>query len=169
MDKHICRAKCKSSTSYRKSDNDKWVCGYYVPAKDEYGDEITYAIFSTDCRYRGAAEYSYWEWYEVDPDTVCHCTGWHDDYKMPIFEMDIVEFAMHSSKERYLIWRNNEMSMLTAVPIDGIEFNGFDYWNSKYPKFEYSTFCLMMQDPYGSFSEIKVIGNIIDNIELLEC
>ena len=27
---------------------------------------------------------------------------------------------------------------------------------------------LMMQDPWGDFKEIKVIGNIYDNIELLE-
>ena len=26
----------------------------------------------------------------------------------------------------------------------------------------------MMQDPYGDFKEIKVVGNIIDNPELLE-
>ena len=27
---------------------------------------------------------------------------------------------------------------------------------------------LMMQDPWGDFKEIKVIGNIYDNLELLE-
>ena len=26
----------------------------------------------------------------------------------------------------------------------------------------------MMQDPYGDFREIKVVGNIVDNPELLE-
>ena len=26
----------------------------------------------------------------------------------------------------------------------------------------------MMQDPYGGFKEIKVVGNIVDNPELLE-
>ena len=60
------------------------------------------------------------------------------------------------------------MNMLTSVHIDGIEYNGYDYWNSKYPNVEYSTLCLMLQDPYGDFSEIKVLGNIIDNPELWE-
>lgn len=32
----------------------------------------------------------------------------------------------------------------------------------------YWTFCLMMQDPYGDFKEIKIVGNIVDNPELLE-
>ena len=40
-------------------------------------------------------------------------------------------------------------------------------WKEKYPKASYSTFCLMMQDPWGDFKEIKVTGNIIDNPELV--
>ena len=39
--------------------------------------------------------------------------------------------------------------------------------NGKYPEANYSTFCLMMQDLWGDFKEIKVIGNIIDNPELV--
>ena len=34
--------------------------------------------------------------------------------------------------------------------------------------FRYETFCVMMQDPWGDFSDVKVIGNIIDNPELIE-
>ena len=60
------------------------------------------------------------------------------------------------------------MNMMDAIPLDGIEFNGYDYWNSKYPNFTYFDFYLMMQDPCGDFKEIKVIGNIYDNLELLE-
>jgi uncharacterized phage protein (TIGR01671 family) len=168
MDKHICRAKWESSSPWRKSKNGEWVYGYYVKANDEYGGGVTHAIISTDCRYRGAAEYDYWEWYEIDSDTVCRCTGLQDSNKTPIFEKDIVEFSAYSRKDRYLIWWSNEMSMLTTVPLDGIEFNGWDYWNGKYPQFEYDSFCFMMQDPYGDFSEVKVVGNIVDNPELLE-
>ena len=60
------------------------------------------------------------------------------------------------------------MNMMDAIPLDGIEFNGYDYWNSKYPNFTYFDFCFMMQDHWGDFKEIKVIGNIYDNLELLE-
>ena len=60
------------------------------------------------------------------------------------------------------------MNEMNAVPLDGIMFDGFDYWNTKYPKFTYSDFCCMLQDPYGDFKEIKVVGNIVDNPELLE-
>lgn len=104
--------------------------------------------------------------HEVYPDTVCQCTGWHDSNKTPIFEKDVVEFVGPNA-HRDLIWWNNEMSQMEAVPVDGIEFNGYDFWNGKYPKANYSTFCLMMQDPWGDFKEIKVTGNIIDNPELV--
>lgn len=162
MDKHICKAKM--------IDNSDWVYGYYVALPDEYthGKDICHAILSLDCEHVCMGEYKSWGWYEVDPNTVCRCTGWCDNYKTPIFETDIVEFKCGSIVDRFLIWWNGEMSMMTAVPLDGIQFNGWDYWNGKYPRFEYSAFCLMLQDPWGDFSDIKVIGNIVDNPELLE-
>lgn len=168
MDKHICKAKVTYSPWDKKPGD--WVYGYYVALPDEYtyGKDICHAIFSLDCEHICMGEYKDWGWHEVNPDTVCRCTGWHDSYKIPIFERDVVEFTIGSCKDRHLIWWNNEMSMLTAVPLDGVEFNGYDYWNGKYPQFEYSTFCFMMQDPYGDFSDIKVIGNIVDNTELME-
>lgn len=156
MDRHICRAKRK--------DNNEWVEGVYYKQTHFYGDESEryYIITSTEAlNYDQALEY-----FEVDPDTICQCTGWHDSNKTPIFEKDVVEFVGPNT-HRDLIWWNNEMSQMEAVPVDGIEFNGYDFWNGKYPKANYSTFCLMMQDPWGDFKEIKVVGNIIDNPELV--
>ena len=105
MDKHICKAKCKSSVSWRKNKDEDWVYGYYVKANDEYGGGITHAIISTDCRYRGGAEYDYWEWHEVDPDTVCRNTGMTEfvmidkSVRSSLFEGDIVE--VHSVRCPY--------------------------------------------------------------------
>lgn len=156
MDRYICRAKRK--------DNNEWVEGVYYKQTHFYGDESEryYIITSTEAlNYDQALEY-----FEVDPDTICQCTGWHDSNKTPIFEKDVVEFVGPNT-HRDLIWWNNEMSEMEAIPVDGIKFNGYDFWNSKYPKANYSTFCLMMQDPWGDFKEIKVTGNIIDNPELV--
>ena len=156
MDRHICRAKRK--------DNNEWVEGVYYKQTHFYGDESEhyYIITSTEVlNYDQALEY-----FEVDPDTICQCTGWNDTNKTPIFEKDVVEF-IGPNTHRDLIWWNNEMSEMEAIPVDGIEFNGYDFWNGKYPKANYSTFCLMMQDPWGDFKEIKVTGNIIDNPELV--
>ena len=105
--------------------------------------------------------------HDVDPDAVCQCTGWCDSNKTPIFEKDVVEFV-GANTHRDLVWYSNEMMMLDAIPLEGIKFNGHDYWNDKYPKHSYPAFCLMMQDPWGDFKEIKVVGNIVDNPELLE-
>ena len=108
------------------------------------------------------------DWVQVDPSTVCRCIGSKDRHECLIFENDIVEFDNCVRSARYLVWWNREMSMMTAVPLDGIYFNGTDYGNVKYPQFNYDTFCLMLQDPWGDFSDIKVIGNIHDSPELME-
>lgn len=161
MDKHICKAK--------DIETSEWVYGYYVAIPEEYGHgELVHAIFDPNkCEHIYMGEYKDYGWHEVDPKTICQCAGWCDSNKTLIFEKDIVEFVGPNT-HRDLIWWNNEMSEMEAIPVDGIEFNGYDFWNSKYPKANYSSFCLMMQDPYGDFKEIKVIGNIVDNPELLE-
>ena len=161
MDRHICRAKEKYTG--------KWIYGYYVCAPNERNDNIVHLIISQDCTYRDYDEFRRIGIYEVDPNTVCQCIGWKDSNNTLIFENDIVGFGSPDSyRHKELVWFCKEMNMLTSVPLDGIEFNGYDYYNSKYPNVEYSTLCLMLQDPYGDFSEIKVLGNIIDNPELLE-
>ena len=149
MDKHVCKAK--------RIDTGEWIFGYFIGISF---DQSYLAVQNNNL--------ATWRTYSVDPKTVCRCIGWKDSYKIPIFERDIVEFKCGSTSDRYLVCWCNEMNMLTAVPLDGIEFNGWDYWNGKYPQFEYPVFCLMMQDPYGDFSEIKVVGNIVDNTELME-
>ena len=161
MDRHIYRAKVICS--------DKWVYGYYVCVSDERNHNILHLIISQDCSCYSYNEFLRTNIYEVDPNTVCQCIGWKDSNNTLIFENDIVGFGSPDSyRHKELVWFCKEMNMLTSVPLDGIEFNGYDYYNSKYPNVEYSTLCLMLQDPYGDFSEIKVLGNIIDNPELLK-
>ena len=107
--------------------------------------------------------------YEIDPNTLCVFTGMTDRNKTKIWENDIVEIVSSpKSSHRYLIWWNKEMSCMDAIPLKGIDFNGHDYWNGNYPNFHYETFCTMIQDPWGDFQDIKVIGNIFDNSELIQ-
>lgn len=105
----------------------------------------------------------------IDPDTLCEFTNHQDTNKQKIYQNDIVAFWIGdkiSCKE--LVWYCNEINCMTAVPLDGIETNGWDYYNNKYPNYNYETFCLRLQDPWGDYSKIEVIGNIFDNPELLE-
>ena len=154
-------------------EHNRWVEGFYLKRKkttycftEDYEKNPANTLhFIAEERMNG------WELplHEIDPETLSEITGWSDSHKTRIFENDIVELVSspkHSNK--YLIWWNKEMSLIDAVPLDNISFNGNDYFNSHYPNFRYETFCVMMQDPWGDFSDVKVIGNIIDNPELIE-
>ena len=159
MNRYIYRAK--------RIDNNEWAYGYYIYCDGDINHGRAFILPVVNGIWYTDYETSIDGFVEVDPETVCCCTGWHDSNKTPIFEKDIVEFVGPNT-HRDLIWWCNEMSMMTDVPVEGIRFNGYDYWNGKYPKCDYSTFCLMMQDPWGDHKEIKVIGNIVDNPELLK-
>lgn len=151
----------------KRLDNNEWIYGYY------FKHDKVKVCFSTDdpkTKHRilcdGSCDWGFeppMEYCDVDPETVGQSLEMHDRHNTQVFENDIVGFVGGSSMHRYLIWWNKEMSMMTAVPLDGIYFNGHDYGNMDYPNFTYSTFCLMMQDPWGDFNDIGVIGNIHDN------
>ena len=147
-DRYLFRAK--------RIDNGEWVEGSLFAE-----GKITKIIRGT-CNTIGI------EGVDVNPETICQCTGLKDKNGNLIWENDIVEIVSSPKRSyKYLIWWNREMSLTDAVPLDGIDFNGHDYWNGNYPNFHYETFCAMMQDPWGDFSDIKVIGNIFDNPELM--
>jgi len=112
-------------------------------------------------------EFHYYQ-YEIDPTTLSQFTGWVDNHGNRIFENDIVEIVSSPKRSyKYLIWWNREMNMITAVSLDDIYFNGTDYWDGN-PNFNYSTFCLMLQEPWGDFSDVKIIGNLFDNYEIVK-
>ena len=105
----------------------------------------------------------------IDPDTLCEFTGYHDSSKQKIYQNDIVRFYLGGVKLcDYLIWWNNEMQCMSAVDLKWVKFNGFDYFDFNNPRFRYEDFCFMLQDHWGDYSKIEVIGNIFDNPELLE-
>ena len=119
-------------------------------------------------QYRIKPPFSYLFAFPIEPETICRPIGWKDSSKKSIFEKDVVEITSRGGrKDRYLIWWNQEMSMMTAIPLNELEFNGNDYYCFR-PNFTYETFCLMMQDPWGDFEKIEIIGNIIDEPELLK-
>ena len=86
-------------------------------------------------------------WYEVDPSTICQCTGLRD-------------------KNGKLIWENDIVNCLTE------ECCGYIGWNESEAGFYFN---VLLED--GRFEEehiydyqdgIEVIGNIFDNPELLD-
>lgn len=83
---------------------------------------------------------------EVDPETVCQCTTMPDKNNKLIFENDIAIKHNDDDKEPYLI-----------------------RWSENYAAWELAQCgCAMYGFFDVDFGEIEVIGNAIDNPELLE-
>ena len=142
----------------KRISNNKWVTGFYLERISI--DKISECYIS-----------DYDKEYNVRPEIIDQFIGYADGKGNLIFENDIVEFTRNdNSKEKYLIWFNGEGQHLTTVPIDEhLNFNGNDYWNSKCPaiEFNYAEFTVMLNDFYGDFKNIEVIGNLHDNSNLL--
>ena len=158
----LCRAK--------RLDNGEWVEGNLIRSFDAEDGWNAIIIPTTDSNMftgsKAKQDLGFENWYRVDPDTVCRCLGMTDNNKQLIFEKDIVEFVSSSKEsEKYLLWWNKEGCCMDAVRMDKIWFNGQDYGDNQ--QMPYETFCVMIQDPYGDFKDIKVTDNIIDNPDLV--
>ena len=111
----------------------------------------------------------------VNKNTLGMCINYQDDFGNNIYTGDIVQISTFAT---FLVWFCNELQCLEAVRLDVGEVycnkpsnsSGIvdcDFHNAQ-RSVEYAEFCLMLQDPYGDFTgQIKVIGNIFDNPELV--
>lgn len=138
-DRYLCKAK--------RADNGEWVTGYYVKGLDMYDKEV-HLIFEPATIFYSNGETDGWN--EIDPSTICQCTGSKDKNGNLIWENDIIEckdgkhnFQTQIEWDAYcagFIFQDTETS---AAGLDAITVNGL-------------------------YSESKVIGNIFDNKELVE-
>lgn len=125
----------------KRLDNGEWVEGYYVPDTNEKFGYIIGKVVDACEEYFGPE----W-WYPVDPDTVCSCTGLEDNNSQQlIFENDICNaIAGMSSTKGVIRWGNY------GWLLDGDDGHKYFLHN-------------IVRD-----CSVKVIGNTIDNPELLE-
>ena len=90
--------------------------------------------------------------YDVDPSTICQCTGLKDKNGKLIWENDICRRILLPTKRIKTIFRIAYVPYkccLSAIDLDGSNVTFLsDYINNQY--------------------EVEVIGNIFDNPELLE-
>lgn len=136
----------------KRTDNNEWIQGYLFKTGK------CYKILPTDFVSPALS---------VQEDTICQYTGMIDNNYKLIFTNDIVEFQHKKNDKnpnRYLLWWNKEMSAMTAIDANKCVYDGYDYTGLNV----YSSIPIMVQDPYGDFYDIKVIGNIIDNPELVK-
>lgn len=130
----------------KRLDNGEWVTGHYVKGLDMYGKEV-YLIFEPVTLFYSSGETDGWR--EVDPSTICQCTGLKDKNGNLIWENDIVRDEHGNFYKAF--WQNNyyQFSWI-CVKSDVFSIGAkWDLWSFK------------------SF-EIEVIGNIFDNPELLQ-
>lgn len=111
--------------------------------------------------------------YYVDRKSIGICINYKDGNGTDIYSGDIVKFADFSTM---VLLFDEEGQELCALPVDGkitryvngefVHYGHDDVDLLKCPSF--SWFAFMLKDVWGDFGDrISVIGNIIDNEELL--
>lgn len=134
-DRHLCKA--------QRTDNRKWIEGYYafIGKKHVIIEKTSEEFFSID----DGEDRSGSRILEVDPETVCRCTGPEDKNANLIWENDIVKHDISDTigtvkwyKEDYVGWC-----------VDDVHFHEQQFTDEMW-------------------NECEVIGNIFDNPELLE-
>lgn len=126
----------------KRKDNGEWVEGYYLNIA-----KINHFICTGKIKLDGALKGVIApEMHEIDPDTLCQYTGLTDKNGKKIWENDICDTFENDSKE---ILRN----------VVKFEDGCFKVFKKHYLS--------MHLDCYEE-SDLKVVGNIFDNPELLE-
>lgn len=136
--RYLCRGK--------RIDNGEWVEGYLIVDEKDYSKYFIGYVLGTN---EDGIPHDL-DVVQVDPSTICRCTGIKDKSGRLIWENDIIEckdgkhnFQTQIEWDAYcagFIFQDTETS---AVGLDAITANGL-------------------------YSESKVVGNIFDNLELLE-
>lgn len=154
-------------------EKEQWIIGYYVLGFDVYEEQPVHIIFEPNTMFYSSGETD--GWYEVDPSTICQCTGLKDKNGNPIWENDIVDFLGHKGLLKYecgsfgigfkkiIDW---EEIASYIMPITGCENALYACENDSY---------ISLWEIYWNFNDeddsvntVEVIGNIFDNPELLE-
>ena len=159
----------------KRLDNGEWVQGFYLY---DYGRDIHY-IFANEiacpnCINDRRKDFSLQN-YEVDPSTICPCTGLKDKNGKLIWKNDIADFLGHKGTIKFecvifgiafreiIDWEEIEANICS---ITGCDNPLYACENDKF----ISLWEIMwnFNDIEDSIETIEVIGNIFDNKELLE-
>lgn len=161
----------------KRVDNGEWVQGYLFNDGFENG-RVFVGGFVIE-KYNGTAcdEWTVTgiNFYEIDPNTICQCTGLRDKNGKLIWENDIAELFGHRGIIKYacggfgigyrknIDWEELQANIMRVTGCENILYACENdnyislweiYWN--------------FNDEDDSVNTVEVIGNIFDNPELLE-
>ena len=143
-DRYLCKAK--------RTDNGEWVKGYHF---DFHGKTYITCLEETIIHAVYTEEPSVIDFdmraFEVDPETICQYTGKTDIEKKPIFEHDAISFLdTYSTENGYAeSWCIGEV-----------------LWDDETLSFQVTE--RLSAESYEVLDDCKVLGNTIDNPELME-
>lgn len=146
MDRYLYKA--------RRLDNGEWVQGYYVKGLNMY-DKEAYLIFEPTTIFYSSGETDGWS--EVDPSTICQCTGLKDKNGKLIWENDI----LHNGN--YFVVKWNESCSRFDIVLNKFHNIPIGKWEPMICDWKTNDF-----KEYRKAVDYEVIGNVFDNPELLE-
>ena len=127
----------------KRTDNDEWVEGCYTECngKTFIGIDISvYSdIFEVFCT-------PVIRWFEINPETVCQFTGFHEKNGKEIWENDIIQYGAVAAVVKFGEYGNGSLGFYVDFPEETNYRKDFSYWAKK----------------------VVVIGNVVDDRSLLQ-
>ena len=145
-DRYLYRAKQKG--------NEEWITGQYVKGLDMYDKEV-HLIFEPATILYSSGETDGWS--EIDPATICQCTGLKDKNGKLIWENDI----LHNGN--YFIVKWNAPCARFDIVLNNSHNIPMGKWEPMICDWKTNDF-----KEYKKAVDYEVIGNVFDNKELLE-
>lgn len=140
----------------KRVDNGEWVIGHYVKGLNMFAKEV-HLIFEPTTIFYSSGKTDGRN--EIDPDTICQCTGLKDKNSNLIWENDIVKdlFSDVYAQIKY----GGYQSCFDSTKVEHIGF--YVNWFGRYAKSRRKDLGYWI-----NMVDTEIVGNTFDNPELLE-